>query len=65
MDAMANACHQLLDYGAIHPNAGIHYLASDMILAVHTDALYLSEHNVSSQASVHFYLTNRGDKVRR
>ncbi len=33
-----------------------------MILAVHTNTLYLSEHNVRSQASVHFYLTNKGDK---
>jgi hypothetical protein len=37
-EATANACHQLLDYIATHPNAGIHYLASNMILAVHTDA---------------------------
>jgi hypothetical protein len=38
-EAMADACHQLLDYVATHPNAGIRYLASDMILTVHTDAL--------------------------
>ena len=37
-EAVANACHQLLDYIETHPNAGIHYLASNMILAVHTDA---------------------------
>jgi hypothetical protein len=48
MEAVANACHQLLDNVATHPNAGIHYLASDMILAVHTNALYLSKHNACS-----------------
>ncbi len=59
---MADTCHQLLDYVAKHPNAGIHYLASNMILAVHTNALYLSEHNARSRASAHFYFTNKGDK---
>jgi hypothetical protein len=43
-EALADACHQLLDYIFTHPNAGIHYLASNMILAVHTDASYLSKH---------------------
>ncbi len=62
MEAMADACHQLLDYVATHPNAGIRYLASDMILEVHTNALYISEHNARSWASAHFYLTNKGDK---
>jgi hypothetical protein len=33
-----------------------------MTLAVHTDALYLSEHNTRSRASAHFYLTNKGDE---
>jgi hypothetical protein len=48
MVAMANACHQLLDFVATHPNAGIRYLTSNMILAVHTDAQYLSKHNAHS-----------------
>jgi hypothetical protein len=41
--AVANACHQHLDYVATHPNAGLHYHACNMILAVQTDASYLSE----------------------
>jgi hypothetical protein len=45
MEAVADTCHQLLDYAATHPNAGICYLASNMILVVHTDASYLSKHN--------------------
>jgi hypothetical protein len=61
-EAVADACHQLLNYVATHPNAGIRYLTSNMILAVHTNASYLSKHNTCSQASAHFYLTNKGDK---
>ncbi len=33
-----------------------------MILAGHTNALYLSKHNACSWASRHLYLTNKGDK---
>ena len=35
--AVADACHQLFDYVATHPNAGIQYNSCDMILSVHTD----------------------------
>ncbi len=59
---MAVACHQLLDYVATHPNAGLRYLASNMILAVHTNVSYLSKHKACSRASAHFYLTNKGNK---
>jgi hypothetical protein len=52
--AVAEACHQLLDYVATHPNAGIRYHACDMILAVHTDASYLSELGRKSRAAGHF-----------
>jgi hypothetical protein len=57
-----NACHQLLDYVATHPNAGIRYQACDMILAVHTDASYLSEMGGKSRAAGHFYLSNVNDE---
>jgi hypothetical protein len=60
--AVAEACQQLLDYVATHPNAGIRYKACDMILAVHTDASYLSKPGGKSRASAHFYLTNDGDE---
>jgi hypothetical protein len=33
---------QLLDYAATHPDAIVTYHASDMVLAAHSDALYLS-----------------------
>ncbi len=60
--ALQMACHQLPDYVATHPNAGIRFHASNMILAVHTDASYLSEPGGKSRAAGHFYLTNRNDK---
>jgi hypothetical protein len=60
--AVAEACHQLLDYVATHPNAGIRYQACDMILPVHTDASYLSELGGKSRAAGHFYLINQNDE---
>jgi hypothetical protein len=60
--AVAESCHQLLDYIATHPNAGIRYKACNMILAVHTDASYRSEQKGKSRVSAHFYLTNQDDK---
>ena len=60
--AVSDACNDLLDYVATHPNTGIKYQACDMILAIHTDASYLSGPNARSQAAGHFYLTNNKDK---
>ncbi len=39
---------QLLDYGFTHPDAIVIYQASDMVLAAHSDASYLSEANACS-----------------
>ena len=61
-NALQVACHQLLDYVATHPNAGIRFHASDMIVAVHTDASYLSKPGGKSRAAGHFYFTNRNDE---
>jgi hypothetical protein len=60
--AIANACHWLLNYVTMHPNAGLRYHACNMILAVHMDASYLSETGGRSRATGHFYLTNQNDK---
>jgi hypothetical protein len=49
--------HQFLDYALSHPNAGVKYHASDMILAAHSDASYLSETNTHSHAGVLFFLS--------
>ena len=53
---------QLLDYVATHSNAGIRYVASDMILNLHSDATYLSEPKTKSRAGGHFWLGNKGDE---
>ena len=57
--ATAQACAQLLDYAATHPNAKIRYYKSDMVLYVHSDASYLSEPNARSRAGGHFYLSQK------
>jgi hypothetical protein len=48
---------QLLDYIATQEDAVITYKASDMILAVHSDASYLSEPKARSRAGGHFFLS--------
>ena len=56
------ACHQLLDYSAIHLYLAIVFLTSDMILEVHYDASYLLEKETKSREGGHFYLTNKNDE---
>jgi hypothetical protein len=51
-------CEQLLDHLALHPNNGITFKASKMILAAHSDASYLSKSKSCSQASAHIFLSN-------
>ena len=53
---------QLLNYVATHSNAGIHYVASDMILNLHSDASYLSEPKSKIRSGGHFWLGKKGDK---
>jgi hypothetical protein len=52
---------QLLDYVATHPDAILTYEKSDMVLAVHSDASYLSEPQARSRAGGHFFLTGEAD----
>jgi hypothetical protein len=52
-----------LDYCASHPNAGVRFMASDMILALHSDASYLSEPDSKSRAAGHFYLSKYKDEI--
>ena len=54
--------NQFLDYCATHPNAGVRFVASDMILAMHSDASYLSEPDSKSRAAGYFYLTINNHK---
>ena len=46
----------LLDYAATHPDAKIRYVASKMILQIHSDASYLSEPRTRSRAAGHYFL---------
>eukprot|EP00984_Skeletonema_dohrnii_P011431 scaffold4568_cov78-Skeletonema_dohrnii-CCMP3373.AAC.1 len=53
--------NQLLDYIAAQEEAVLTYSASEMILAVHSDASYLSEPKARSRAGGHFFLSNNSD----
>eukprot|EP00804_Cyclotella_cryptica_P003418 CCRYP_018558-RA/>CCRYP_018558-RA protein AED:0.36 eAED:0.21 QI:0/0/0/1/1/0.83/6/0/1396 len=47
---------QLLDYCATHPDATIHFRASDMVLNIHSDASYLNAPSARSRIGGHFFL---------
>ena len=49
---------QFLDYAASQKQAVLTYKASDTVLAVHSDALYLSEYKPSSRAGGHFFVSS-------
>ena len=48
---------QFLDYAASQEQAVLTYEASDMVLAVHSDASYLSESKARSRAGGHFSMS--------
>ncbi len=50
---------QLLNYCATQEEAIITYLASKMILCVHSDAGYCNEKKARSRAGGHFFLSNK------
>ena len=52
------ACHHLLDYVAMYPNAAIRYVASNMILVVHSDASNLSEPGIKSDVGGNYFFTS-------
>ena len=56
-DTLAHT-RQLLDYLATQEEAVLTYQRSDMVLAVHSDASYLSEPNACSRAGGHFFLSH-------
>jgi hypothetical protein len=51
-----NRINQFLDYMATHPGAKIQYCTSNMVLNVHSNALYLSAPHVQSRAGGYFFL---------
>ena len=52
---------QFLDYAATQEEAIITYSASDMVLAIHSDASYLSENNARSRAGGHHFLSSHDE----
>jgi hypothetical protein len=50
-------CKQFLDYAASQEDAVITYHKSDMVLAIHSDASYLSEPKARSRAGGHFFMS--------
>ncbi len=60
-NTMAKAV-QFLDYAVTHPDTIVTYHASDMVLAGHSDASYLSESNARSHLSGHFFMSNNAAK---
>jgi hypothetical protein len=52
--------YQFLDYAATHPEAVVTYKASNMVLAIHSDASFLSEPKSRSRAGGHFFLSKNG-----
>ena len=49
---------QFLDYVASQDEAILTYRASDMVLAIHSDASYLSESKARSRAGGHFFMSS-------
>ena len=50
--------HQLLDFCTSQEEAVLTFKASDMVLAVHSNAGYLNEKKARSRAGGHFFLTS-------
>jgi hypothetical protein len=50
---------QLINYCATHPNATIRYHASDIILSIHSDAVYLKEPEARSRAGGQFFMSSK------
>jgi hypothetical protein len=57
--------NQFLDYAATHPDAVVtyNYKASNMVLAIHSDASYLSELKAQSRAGGHYLSYHRMETI--
>ena len=53
---------QFLEYCATHPNDRVRFVASDMMLALHSDASYLSEPESKIRAAGHFFLGKQNNE---
>jgi hypothetical protein len=48
--------YQVLDYLATHPDAKVHFWASNMVMNIHSDASYLTEPKVHSCTCGNFFM---------
>ena len=55
--------NQFINYAATHPDIIVTYRASNMILAIHSDALYLSETNARSRVVGYFYVSDNSPNL--
>ena len=63
MENLEEEVSHFLDYCATHPNAGVRFIASDMVLTFHSDAPYLSEPASRSRATGHLYLSKYKEEI--
>jgi hypothetical protein len=56
MELTMEKCLQFLDYAATQDNVILTYKASNMILAIHSNASYLSEPKAQSRAGSHMFM---------
>jgi hypothetical protein len=54
-------CKQFLDFMATQEDAVLTYQASDMVLAIHSNALYLSEPESRSRAGGHMFMAGKDE----
>ena len=59
METTMQKCKQFLNYAVSQEDAVVTYKTSDMKLAIHSDASYLSEPKARSHAGGHFFLTKK------
>jgi hypothetical protein len=59
MEQTMALCKQFLDYMASQDKAVLTYKASNMVLAVHSNASYLSEPKAHSHAGGHMFMAGR------
>jgi hypothetical protein len=58
-EATMEKCLQFLDYVASQEDAILTYKASNMVLAIHSDASYLSKPKACSQAGRHMFMAGQ------
>ncbi len=56
MEHTMEKTYHVLDYLAMHSNMMVHFWASDMVMNIHSNPLYLTKPNVCSKASGHFFM---------